>query len=165
MIVARRLVRGRALGTIAAANQLLRARHPALLHAPSHPALLRRCSFGSDAAAAGRRRLTTAAGPETPEAAIRRLHTVMLDAADSTHETFVPTVASDGILTVDLGDKGQYSFQEHNGQLMLFSPVSGPCCYTYDGGNRWWTDPNDGHLLDEKLVREMMHITSVYLNL
>ena len=43
-----------------------------------------------------------------------------------------------------------------NGQLILFSPVSGPCYYAFDGGNRWWIDPNDGHLLDEKLVREMM---------
>ena len=111
------------------------------------------------------RGLATAVGPETPEAAIRRLHAVMLEAADNSHETFVPTVGDDGMLVVDLGDKGQYSFQEHNGQLILFSPVSGPCYYAFDGGNRWWTDPNDGHLLDEKLVREMMHITSVYLNL
>ena len=112
------------------------------------------------------RGLATSAGPETPEVAIRRLHAVMLDAAGNTHETFTPTVGADGmLLTIDLGDKGQYSMQAHHGQLLLFSPVSGPCYYDFDGGNHWWKDPKDGHLLDEKLVREIMHITSVYLNL
>ena len=89
----------------------------------------------------------------------------MLEAAESTHETMVPTVGEDGILVIDLGEKGQYSLQSYNGQLILFSPVSGPCYYSYDLGNKWWYDPNDGHLMDEKLVREMMHITAVYLNL
>ena len=73
---------------------------------------------------------------------------------------------SDGILTLDLGSaKGQYTFQEFNGQLLLFSPLSGPKYYTYDAGNRWWCAIDDGHLLDELLVRELMHVTSVYLNL
>ena len=89
----------------------------------------------------------------------------MLEAAENTADTFECTIGDDGILVVDLGAKGQYSFQSHNGQLILFSPVSGPCYYSYESGNKWWIDPNDGHLLDEKLVREMMHITSVYLNL
>jgi len=37
--------------------------------------------------------------------------------------------------------------------------------YEYDPGNKWWSSPTDGHLMDELLVRELMHITSVYLNL
>ena len=102
---------------------------------------------------------------ETPQAAVTRYAKVMLEAAESTHETMVPTVGDDGILVIDLGEKGQYSLQSYNGQLILFSPVSGPCYYSYDLGNKWWYDPNDGHLMDEKLVREMMHITAVYLNL
>ena len=89
----------------------------------------------------------------------------MQDAAASCHDTFSPTLGEDGVLVVDLGSKGQYSIQAAGQQLLIFSPVSGPCYYTFDPGNRWWSDPNDGHLLDEKLVREMMHITSVYLNL
>ena len=102
---------------------------------------------------------------QTPQAAVERLHGVMLEAAESSPETFVATVDADGVLTVDLGDKGTYSMQAHDGRLLVFSPISGPCYYEFDAGNKWWSAPDDGHLLDEKLVREMMHITSVYLNL
>lgn len=71
-----------------------------------------------------------------------------------------------GVLHLDLGDaKGHYSLQKHGKQLLLFSPLSGPKYYDYDAGNGWWVAPDDGHLLDELLVRELMHITSVYLNL
>lgn len=89
----------------------------------------------------------------------------MQEASEACHETFDPAVDESGMLVVDLGSKGQYSLQVHEQQLLLFSPVSGPAHYDYDVANAWWYDPSDGHLLDEKLVREMMHITSVYLNL
>jgi hypothetical protein len=108
---------------------------------------------------------TTASRSETPQAAIQRLYGVMLASSDTCNETFNPTLDVNGILVVDLGAKGQYSMQASDGQLLLFSPVSGPCYYNYDTANLWWFDPSDGHLLDEKLVREMMHITSVFLNL
>ena len=26
--------------------------------------------------------------------------------------------------------------------------------YEYDPGNKWWSSPTDGHLMDELLVRE-----------
>ena len=112
---------------------------------------------------AQRRCLATA--PETTAAAIQRLLGVMQEAAESCHDTFNPEIDANGHLIVDLGDKGTYSMQDDRGRLLLFSPVSGPCHYEFDAGNRWWSAPDDGHLLDEKLVREMMHITSVYLNL
>ena len=78
---------------------------------------------------------------------------------------FEPTLGDDGVLLLDLGPKGQYSLQAANGRLLLFSPLVGPKYYDYDPSNRWWYAPEDGHLLDELLVRELMHITSVYLNL
>ena len=110
-----------------------------------------------------RRCLATA--PETTAAAIQRLLGVMHEAAENCSDTFIPAIDENGHLVVDLGDKGMYSMQDDGGRLLLFSPVSGPCHYEFDAGNRWWSAPDDGHLLDEKLVREMMHITSVYLNL
>ena len=53
----------------------------------------------------------------------------------------------------------------HGERLLLFSPLSGPKYYSYDAANGWWSAPDDGHLLDELLVRELMHTTSVCLNL
>ena len=35
----------------------------------------------------------------------------------------------------------------------------------HDPENKWWANPNDGHLMVELLVRELMHITSVYIDL
>ena len=97
---------------------------------------------------------------------IRRLQSALLDAQSGTPERFEPSIGDDGILLLDLGpEKGTYSFQELNGQLLLYSPLSGPKYYTYDADNRWWSAIDDGHLLDELLVRELMHITSVCLNL
>lgn len=87
------------------------------------------------------------------------------DARDATSDTFEPKIGDDGVLWLNLGDKGWYSLQEYNGQLMMFSPISGPQYYDYDTVNRWWSSPADGHLLVELLVRELMHITSVYINL
>lgn len=110
--------------------------------------------------------LTSSTGQgESPQAAVQRLLGVMEEAASGCSDTFQPSINGDGHLVVDLGSKGQYSMQAEGAKLLVFSPVSGPCYYQYDSANRWWSDPTDGHLLDEKLVREMMHITSVYLNL
>ena len=68
---------------------------------------------------------------------------------------------------LDLGPKGQYSLSQVAGQqqIMLFSPISGPQMYRFDADNGWWANELDGHLLNDLLVREIMHITSVYLNL
>jgi frataxin-like iron-binding protein CyaY len=91
---------------------------------------------------------------------------VMMDAREGCSDTFEPALQDDDMLLLDLGSKGQYSLQPAaNDQLLLFSPLSGPKYYHYDVDNRWWCAVDDGHLLDELLVRELMHITSVYLNL
>ena len=89
----------------------------------------------------------------------------MQDAKEACADTFVPSLGEDGKLALDLGDKGWYSLEEVGGQLLLFSPVSGPKYYDYDAANGWWSNPQDGHLLVELLVRELMHSTSVYINL
>ena len=60
-------------------------------------------------------------------------------------------MGDDGVLLLDLGDKGQYSLQAEGEKLLLFSPLSGPIYYVYDPANRWWSAPTDGHLLDELL--------------
>ena len=84
----------------------------------------------------------------------------------SAKDTFNPTIGDDGVLWLDLGDKGYYSLQaQPDGQLLLFSPITGPLYYTHDPENKWWANPNDGHLMVELLVRELMHITSVYIDL
>lgn len=105
-------------------------------------------------------RLCTAAngvGESQGRATIRRLLSVMTEARDGCSDRFEPTMGDDGVLHLDLGpEKGQYSIQESpGGTLLLFSPLSGPKYYTYDEENGWWSDPSDGHLLDELLVREV----------
>ena len=116
-----------------------------------------------------RRHLASAATPpppETPAACIARVHAVMLDGQAACFDTFEPSIGDDGILLLDLGEKGQYSLQPHeHDKLMLFSPLVGPKIYSFDESNRWWSAVDDGHLMDELLVRELMHITSVCLNL
>ena len=47
----------------------------------------------------------------------------------------------------------------------LHSPLIGPRYYDWDAENEWFYDKADGHLLVELLVRELMHITSVCVNL
>ena len=87
-------------------------------------------------------------------------------AAISAKDTFSPSIGDDGVLWLDLGEKGYYSLQaQPDGQLLLFSPITGPLYYVHDPANKWWASPNDGHLLVELLVRELMHITSVYIDL
>ena len=130
------------------------------------------------------------------KAEVTRILACFEDAKENCHSgTFEPTLGDDGVLWLNLGDKGYYSLQaQPNGQLLLFSPITGvlaappawflergpgrlrgvsaggairagPMYYEYDPGNKWWSSPTDGHLMDELLVRELMHITSVYLNL
>ncbi|KAL1524751.1 hypothetical protein AB1Y20_019634 [Prymnesium parvum] len=110
----------------------------------------------------------SSATPPAGEARLEILRILRaLDASkDACCETFEPRMAEEGVLVLDLGEKGQYSLQEAgSAQLLLFSPVSGPLYYQYDAENEWWKNPNDGHLLVELLVRELMHSTSVYINL
>lgn len=97
---------------------------------------------------------------------IGTIHTAFEDAATSCSDTFKPSLSeSGGMLSLDLGDKGQYSLQLDGEGLLLFSPVIGPKRYIYDPANDWWANPDDGHQLIELLVRELMHSTSVYINL
>ena len=111
--------------------------------------------------------LQTAAGPGpgSVEAEIARIHAAFVDGRDACFEQFEPSLDDQGVLHLDLGAKGQYSLQAHGAQLLLFSPISGPKYYDYDAANKWWAASDDGHLLDELLVRELMHITAVCLNL
>eukprot|EP00966_Prymnesium_polylepis_P308414 7127283-Prymnesium_polylepis.1 len=88
-----------------------------------------------------------------------------MDGKAACSDTFEPSLGEDGVLVLDLGAKGQYSLQVAGQQLLLFSPITGPVYYNYDAENEWWSNANDGHLMVELLVRELMHITSVYINL
>lgn len=107
---------------------------------------------------------TTTPSPASKEVA--RVFAAMEDAAETCTDDFVPSLDDDGRLLLDLGAKGQYSLEAApEDKLLLFSPITGPIYYTYDPQNRWWCAVSDGHLLDELLVRELMHITSVCLNL
>ena len=118
------------------------------------------------AAAAPRARTLSSSLAETPAACISRIHAVLLDAKEGCSDTFEPSIGDDGVLLLDLGDKGQYSMQAHEqDKLLVFSPLAGPKIYAFDASNRWWSATDDGHLMDELLVRELMHITSVCLNL
>lgn len=96
---------------------------------------------------------------------MKKIQSALEDARDSTSETFDPHMNADGVLVLDLGPKGQYSLQVEGETLLLFSAASGPRYYVYDADNDWWRNPDDGHLLVELLVRELMHSTSVYINL
>ena len=114
---------------------------------------------------AGLRLVHSADSRAAPEAAIRRIQAAFVDAGECCSDRFEPSLGEDSVLLLDLGDKGQYSLQAHGERLLLFSPLSGPKYYSYDAANGWWSAPDDGHLLDELLVRELMHTTSVCLNL
>ena len=97
---------------------------------------------------------------------IRTVLAALEDGRGATSETFVPQLNERGGLELDLGDKGWYTLEAaQGGLLLLFSPLSGPKYYEYDEGNDWWVNREDGHLLAELLVRELMHITSVCVNL
>jgi frataxin-like iron-binding protein CyaY len=108
--------------------------------------------------------LSTAAHAEAGST-ISTIHAALNDAKGACSDTFEPALSADGIMSLDLGDKGQYSLQPDGERLLLFSPVVGPKHYTWDAANGWWSSPEDGHLLVELLVRELMHSTSVCINL
>ena len=97
---------------------------------------------------------------------LRDVFAAFEEARGATTDFFEPQL-KDGELVLDLGPKGQYSLSQVAGQqqIMLFSPISGPQMYRFDADNGWWANELDGHLLNDLLVREIMHITSVYLNL
>ena len=81
-------------------------------------------------------------------------------------ETFEPSLDADGKILLELGEKGQYGLEAlPDGRVLLFSPLIGPRYYDWDAENEWFYDKADGHLLVELLVRELMHITSVCVNL
>mmetsp|Transcript_51336 Transcript_51336/g.171340 ORF Transcript_51336/g.171340 Transcript_51336/m.171340 type:complete len:176 (+) Transcript_51336:2-529(+) len=87
-------------------------------------------------------------------------------AAATPSETFEPSLDADGKILLDLGEKGQYGLEAlPDGRVLLFSPLIGPRYYDWDAENEWFYDKADGHLLVELLVRELMHITSVCVNL
>lgn len=94
-----------------------------------------------------------------------KIHAALDNARGATRERFEPSVDEKGVLLLDLGAKGQYSLQVEGERLLLFSAYSGPRYYVYDAENEWWASPDDGHLLIELLVRELMHSVNVYINL
>ena len=114
--------------------------------------------------------LSTATVPPA-EAEVARILVAFHEAQDtlaaiSAKDTFRPSRGDDGVLWLDLGDKGHYSLTaQPDGRLLLFSPITGPQYYVHDPANKWFANPNDGHLMMELLVRELMHITSVYIDL
>jgi len=96
---------------------------------------------------------------------IQEVYTALEDGKSASAEPFDPQL-NDGKLLLDLGPKGQYSLEETaDGRLCLFSPISGPRYYDFDQENGWWSNRQDGHLLYELFVREIMHITAVCVNL
>ena len=64
--------------------------------------------------------------PDRAAAELLRIQAAFVDAAEGQGEQFEATMGDDGVLTLDLGPKGQYSLQVMGGQttqLLLFSPV------------------------------------------
>ena len=110
--------------------------------------------------------MSTSSSDDLARREIARIHGAFEAGRDACSDTFEPQLNDDGSLVLDLGEKGQYGLQlAPNGQLLLFSPLTGPVHYEYDPENDWWRSPHDGHLMVELLVRELMHITSVYIDL
>ena len=56
---------------------------------------------------------------------VNRIMAAFEEARDSTPDKFEPSIGDDGVLWLDLGDKGWYSLQETDSQLLLFSPITG----------------------------------------
>ena len=60
------------------------------------------------------------------KAEVARIMKAFEEARDSCLSgTFEPTLGDDGVLWLNLGEKGYYSLQESGQQLLLFSPVTG----------------------------------------
>ena len=64
---------------------------------------------------------------------------------------------SQGVLEVDLGNKGTYVLnkQAPNKQIWMSSPLSGPLRYDYDPASGVWVYARDGHGLRAKLSAEV----------
>ena len=64
---------------------------------------------------------------------------------------------SQGVLEVDLGNKGTYVLnkQAPNKQIWMSSPLSGPLRYDYDPAAGVWFYARDGHGLRAKLSAEV----------
>ena len=64
---------------------------------------------------------------------------------------------SQGVLEVDLGNKGTYVLnkQAPNKQIWMSSPLSGPLRYDYDPASGVWFYARDGHRLRAKLSAEV----------
>ena len=68
-----------------------------------------------------------AASPAIAEVA--RILACFEEAKESCGDTFEPTLNDDGVLWLNLGEKGYYSLQaQPDGQLLLFSPITGAHC-------------------------------------
>ena len=65
------------------------------------------------------------------KAEVARIMKAFEEARDSCRSgTFEPTIGDDGVLWLNLGEKGYYSLQESHGQqLLLFSPITGARSY------------------------------------
>lgn len=112
------------------------------------------------------RALSSGSAGERQRDAITTILAALEDGKVGCSDTFEPALGADGKLVLDLGSKGSYSLEAAaGGQLLLFSPVAGPKYYDYDEGEAMWRSPEDGHLMVELLVRELMHSTSVCINL
>jgi frataxin-like iron-binding protein CyaY len=111
------------------------------------------------------RRWCSAPAATPADAFILSVHRALEDGKGATSETFEPRITEAGVLELNLGEKGYYTLARADDRLLLFSPTSGPKYYVFDAENDWWVSPDDGHLLVEILVRELMHTTSVCINL
>jgi hypothetical protein len=68
--------------------------------------------------------------------------------------------------------KGEFRFfgslgtNSRKANLLLFSPVSGRSFrYEFDAESEWWRCTEDGHLLQEFFVREIMRVCEGFPNL
>lgn len=63
-----------------------------------------------------------------------------------------------GVMTLKLGGPGTYVInkQAPNREIWMSSPVSGPVRYAHDG--KRWIYRRDGHLLHDRLEKELSHL-------
>jgi len=71
-----------------------------------------------------------------------------------------------GVLTIDCGSNGIFVLnkQAPNKQIWLASPISGPHRYNYNSSGEW-ANTRDGHLLQNRLQREMEYIHNIKIQL
>ena len=99
--------------SLLASRPMWSASHAYMPHRFRLPVLVCRCA-----------RLSTSP-PSPARAEVSRILRALEEAKDSCHGTFEPTLGDDGVLSLNLGEKGWYSLQEQDGQLLLFSPITG----------------------------------------